>query len=64
MIKKEYDIFVFLFLVDGATISIVPILNIFPVAVLELVDCQGHISDGWEKDGTFIWTIFLEHTQN
>ena len=52
--KKESDIFGFLFIVDGATISIIPVLNIFPVAVLELVDCQGHLSDGGENDGTFI----------
>ena len=31
-----------------------------PVAVLELVDCQGHLSDGEENDGSFICTIFLE----
>ena len=58
-IKKEYDIFVFLFLVDGATISIVPILNIFPVSVLELVDCQGHISHGWEKEEPLYGLYFL-----
>ena len=32
-----------------------------PVAVLELVGCQGHIADGGEKDVTFICNIFLEH---
>ena len=52
LIKKESDIFGFLFLGDGATISRVPLLNILvlgknlPVAVLELVDCQGHLADG------------------
>ena len=44
LIKKESDIFGFLFLVDGAPISIILLLNILvsggdlPVVVLELVD--------------------------
>ena len=32
-----------------------------PVAVLELVDCQGHLADGGIKNGTFICNIFLDH---
>ena len=50
LIKKESDIFEFLFLGDGATISRVPLLKILasgkniPVAVLELVDCQVHLA--------------------
>ena len=32
-----------------------------PIYVLELVDCQGHLADGGEQDGTFMCTIFLEH---
>ena len=52
MIKKEAEIFVSLFLGDGATISICPLLNILtsakniPVSVLKIVDFQGHLSDG------------------
>ena len=55
MIKKESDIFGFLILGDGATISINPPVNILvsgkniPVAVLELVDFQGHLADGGEN---------------
>ena len=55
LIKKESDIFGFLFLGDGATISRVPLLNILvsrtnlPVSVLELVYCQGHLEDGGKK---------------
>ena len=51
-IKKEAEIFGFLFLGDGATISIFPLLNIRAsakkiwVAVLEIVDCQGHLAVG------------------
>ena len=47
MIKKEVEIY-FLFLGDGATTSRCPLLNILasakkiPVAVLVIVDCQGH----------------------
>ena len=43
MIKKESEIFELLFLIDGATISIFPLLNIMDygenilVAVLEIV---------------------------
>ena len=50
MIKKEADIFGLLFFGDGATISKCPLLNIMasakniPVAVLEIVDCQGHLA--------------------
>ena len=67
LIEKESEIFGLLFLGDGATISIVPLLNILvsgknlPVAVLELVDCQGHLADGGENNGIFICNIFLEH---
>ena len=32
-----------------------------PVAVLEIVDCQGHLSDGGKKDGNFICTRFIDH---
>ena len=52
LIEKESDIFGLLFLGDGATISRIPSLNIFvsgknlPVAILELVDCRGHLAYG------------------
>ena len=55
MIKTEADIFGLLFLGDGDTISRCPLLNIMAsggnmsVAVLEIVDCQGHLSDGNKK---------------
>ena len=32
-----------------------------PVSVLELVDCQVHLTDGEGKDGIFICTRFPEH---
>ena len=56
-----------LFLGDGATFSRIPLLNILvsgknlPVSVLELVDCQGVLADGGEKDGTFVCNIFPDH---
>ena len=56
-----------LFLGDGDTISGITLLNILVlgrnilVAVLELVDFQGHLADGGGKDGSFICTRFLEH---
>ena len=55
MIKKEAEIFGLLFLGDGATISRFPLLNILasenniPVAVLDIVDCQGHLAEGNKK---------------
>ena len=67
LIEKESDIFGFLFLGDGATISRVPLLNILvsrkniPVAVLELVYCQDHLTDGGKEDGIFKCNKFLEH---
>ena len=67
LIEKESDIFGLLFLGDGATISRVPLLNILvsgknlPVAVLELVDCQGHLADSGTKNASFICNIFLDH---
>ena len=54
-----------LFLGNGATISRCPLLNILdsekniPVSVLEIVYCQGNLSDGNKKDGTFICNRFL-----
>ena len=65
MIKKEAEIFGFLFLGDGATISRFPLLNILastkniPVAVLKIVDCQVHLVEGNKKDATFICDNFL-----
>ena len=67
MIKKEAAIFGLLFLGDGATISICTLLNILwsakkiPVVVLEIVDCQGHLSCGNKKDASFICNRFLKH---
>ena len=64
MIKKEADIFGLLFLGDCATISRCPLLNKLasvkniPVDVLEIVDCQGHITKGNKKDATFICNLF------
>ena len=55
MIKKQAEIFGLLFLGYGATISGFPLLNIIasgkkiPVAVLEIVDFQGHLADGIKK---------------
>ena len=65
MIKNEAEIFGLLFLGDGDTISIFPLLNIMastdnmPVAVLEEFDCQVHLSDDNKKYGTFICNQFL-----
>ena len=69
LIKEESDIFRLLFICDGATISSILLLNILvsgvnpPLAVWELVDCQGHLADGGGKYGIIIWTRFLEHMQ-
>ena len=69
MIKKEAKIFGLLFLVDGATISRCPLLNILafvkniPFSVLWIVDCQGNLADGNKKDGTFIYNRFLNHVK-
>ena len=60
MIKKESDIFGLLFLGDSATISIITLLNTLvsggntPVALLEIVDFWGHLSDGGKNYGTLI----------
>ena len=32
-----------------------------PVAVLEIIDCQGHLADGNKKYGTFNCNLFLNH---
>ena len=67
LIEKESEIFGLLFLGDGATISRVPIFKILfsgknlPVALLELVDCQGHLADGGTKNTSFIFNRFLDH---
>ena len=65
--KKSLRFFRLLFLGDGATISRVPLLNILvsgknlPVAVLELVDCLGHLAYGVTKNATIICNRFLDH---
>ena len=64
---KKSDIFGLLFLGDGATISRVPLLNILvsgknlPVAVLELVDLQGHLADDGTNNSIFIYNRLLDH---
>ena len=56
-----------LFLGYGATIPICSLLNILsfrgkiPFSVLEIVDCQGHLSDGRKIDGSFICNWFLNN---
>ena len=70
MIKKEADIFGLSFLGDGVTISRFPLLNIIastkniPVDVLEIFDCQGHLSEGNLKDATFICIFFESYEKN
>ena len=65
IIKIEAEIFGLLFLGDAAIISGYLLLNILdygeniPVAVMEIVDCQGHLADGNKKYGTFICNQFL-----
>ena len=64
MIKREAEIFGLLFLGDGATISICTFLNPLvsekniPVAVLEIVDCQGHLADG-NKNIEYSFVIYF-----
>ena len=56
-----------LFLLDCATISRCPLLDILasakniPVTVLEIVDFQGHLVDDNKKYETFICNHFLNH---
>ena len=70
LIKQESDIFGLSFLSNGATISRIPLLNILVsgknllVAVLELVDCQGQLEDGGEKDVICICTRFTDNVRN
>ena len=70
LIKKESDIFGFLFLGDGAIFSKIKILNILvsrkdlPVAVLELVDFQGHLADGGENYVSLYVLDFLSTLKN
>ena len=60
IINNRADILGLLFLDDGATIFITPLLNILvsgknlPVAVFKLVGCQGNLPDGGGKCGSFI----------
>ena len=35
-----------------------------PVSVLEIVDCQGHLSQGNKKDATFICNRLLKHLKS
>ena len=57
MIKKRVDAFGLLLLGDGSTITRNPLINILvsvnniTVAVLELVDFQGHLAGGGKKYG-------------
>ena len=58
-----------MFIGDGDTLYITPLLNILvsgknlSVAVLELVECQGRLEYGGGKDGIFICRRFLENTK-
>ena len=67
--QKEADIFGLLFLGDGSKISRCPLLNILasakntPVAVLEIIDCQGHLARVNKKDASFICNQFLKHVK-
>ena len=68
MIKNKAEIFGLLFLGNSSKISICPLLNIMhsrkniPVAVLEIVDCQGHLAHGKKNRlGEFICNRLLNH---
>ena len=66
LIKRDSDIFGFLFLGDIENIYRTPLLNILvsgknTVFVLEIIDFQGHLEHCGKKYGTFIYNIFLEH---
>ena len=69
MIKNEAETFGLLFLGDGATILRCPLLNILasandiPVAVLEIVNWQGHLAEGNKKYATLICNLFFNHTR-
>ncbi len=49
---------------DGATIKLMPLLNILvlcvsaPPTVVSIVDCTSHMSDGGKKDATYIMEQF------
>ena len=66
MVKREAEIFGLLFLGDGSAISRFPLLNILasgknkPVAVLEFVDCQGHLADGNKNFQNRNWYVFSQ----
>ena len=61
LINKRSDIVGLLFLADGDTISIIPLLKILvsvknlQVAVVELVGCQGHLSYDGGKGKLYLY---------
>ena len=66
MIKDKADILGLLFLGGGATISRCPLLNILasgkniPLSVLDIVYCQGDLSEGNNKYGILFCNLFLK----
>jgi hypothetical protein len=52
---------------DGATVKKMPLINILaagygqPAAVLDIVDCTGHMEEGGKKDAKFIVELFKPH---
>jgi hypothetical protein len=54
---------------DGATVHKMPLTNILgsgahlTTAVLEIVDCTGHLEDGGKKSATYIAQLFMPHME-
>ena len=66
-LKKQATLFGLTFYGDGATIQRNPKMNLLcsgvhnHAAVLDVVDCSGHMSKGGKKDASYIAQLFLPH---
>ena len=66
-LNLDGDIFGLSMFGDGATVKKMPLMNILasgahePIAVMDIVDCTGHLEKGGKKDAKYIATCFEPH---
>ena len=59
-LMREVNLFKLMFYLDGATVKRMPLLNCMASgahnhkAVLDIIDCTGHMAEGGEKDATYV----------
>ena len=67
VLTKDIEVYGLTYFGDGAMVKKMPLINILassvhmPVALLEIVNCSKHASEGGKKDARYIASLFRPH---